>query len=155
MNTPGITLILAAFALCAVAGTATDRVRAQPDGFEVYFMRHGETPWNRAKVLQGSIGYTDITETGIGMAEDSARELKRRGIAFDAVYSSPYLRALHTAQIVADSQGLRPRVDDRIRERCCGSCEGVRYPGGFTVQYTPARREYDAFIAMMEEKKHA
>jgi len=93
-------------------------------------MRHGETSWNRAKVLQGSIAYTDITATGVKMAEDSAAEFRRRGISFDAVYTSPYRRASHTAEIIAASQGLKVRDDARIRERCCGSCEGVRYVTG-------------------------
>ena len=113
--------VLAAVAFAALAGRAD---------FEVYFMRHGETSWNRAKVLQGSIAYTDITATGVGMAEDSAAEFRRRGIAFDAVFTSPYRRASHTAEIVAASQGLTAKVDGRIRERCCGSCEGVRYGTG-------------------------
>lgn len=97
---------------------------------EVYFMRHGETPWNRAKVLQGSIAYTDLTAVGVGMAEDSAAEFLRRGISFGAVYTSPLRRARHTAEIIAATQGLKVRVDERIRERCCGSCEGVRYGTG-------------------------
>lgn len=110
-----------AFVLVAAAACA-----ARAD-FEVYFMRHGETSWNRAKVLQGSIAHPDITEKGVGMAEDSAAEFLRRGISFDAVYTSPYRRASHTAEIVAASQGLKPKVDVRLRERCCGSCEGQHY----------------------------
>lgn len=97
---------------------------------EVYFMRHGETPWNRAKVLQGSIDHTDLTAVGVGMAEDSAAEFLRRGISFGAVYTSPLRRARHTAEIIAATQGLKVQVDERIRERYCGSCEGVRYCTG-------------------------
>lgn len=97
---------------------------------EVYFMRHGETPWNRAKVLQGSIAYTDLTAVGVGMAEDSAAEFLRRGISFGAIYTSPLRRARHTAEIIAATQGLKVQADERIRERCCGSCEGVRYGTG-------------------------
>lgn len=106
------------FLLCAFTGRAE---------FDVYIMRHGETPWNRAKVLQGSVAYTDLTAVGVGMAEDTAAEFKRCGLAFDAVYSSPYLRARHTAEILAAAQGLQVKVDMRFRERYCGACEGVRY----------------------------
>ena len=108
--------------IVSIAVTLTARA-----DFEVYFMRHGETPWNRAKVLQGSIAYTDLTAVGVGMAEDSAAEFLRRGIAFGAVYTSPLRRARHTAEIIAATQELEVRVDERIRERCGGSCEGVRY----------------------------
>ena len=110
------------FLICALAFCGS----AVAD-FEVYFMRHGETPWNRAKVLQGSIAYPDITAVGVGMAEDSAAEFLRRGISFDAVYTSPLRRARHTAEIVAATQGLDVRVDERLHEQRCGSCEGVRY----------------------------
>ena len=120
--------VVVATALAWTAFATADQ--SSKGGFEVYFMRHGETSWNRAKVLQGSIAYTDITAKGVGMAEDSAAEFRRRGIAFDAVYTSPYRRASHTAEIVAASQGLTAKVDARIRERCCGTCEGVRYETG-------------------------
>ena len=39
---------------------------------EIHFLRHGETTWNRSKVLQGSIGYTDLTLRGVRMAEATA-----------------------------------------------------------------------------------
>ena len=69
--------------------------------FEVYFMRHGETPWNRAKVLQGSVSETDLTPVGVAMAEETVATLARDGVVFDRVYTSPYLRARHTAEILA------------------------------------------------------
>ena len=95
--------------------------------FEIYLMRHGETSWNRAKVLQGGISFTDLTDVGVRMAEASAAELRRRGISFDAVYSSPFRRTRHTAAIIAATQGLDVRDDLRLGERRCGSCEGKRY----------------------------
>lgn len=109
--------------LCAVGLVA----RAD---FDVYFMRHGETPWNRAKVVQGSVPYVDITDVGVGMAQDSAKAFRREGIVFDRIYTSPYLRARHTAEIIAADQGLKPLEDARIRERDCVTCEGLRYGSG-------------------------
>ena len=35
---------------------------------EVYLLRHGETSWNRAKVLQGTTPYTALTDKGVAMA---------------------------------------------------------------------------------------
>ena len=32
---------------------------------EVYFLRHGETPWNREKRIQGSTDWIDLTDCGI------------------------------------------------------------------------------------------
>ena len=95
--------------------------------FEVYFMRHGETPWNRAKVLQGSNALSDLTPVGVAMAEETAATLAREGVTFDRVYTSPYLRAKHTAAILANASDVKAVDEPRIRERCCGSAEGRAY----------------------------
>ena len=98
--------------------------------FDVYFMRHGETSWNRAKVLQGSISYTELTPRGVKMAERTAEGLKRAGIVFDRIYASPYRRAVHTAEILAG--GREVAIEPRIREMCFGRYEGVRsVPGAY------------------------
>ena len=98
---------------------------------EVWFLRHGETTWNRAKILQGSVPYTDLTQKGVRMAEETAKGMLSEGVRFDRVYTSPYLRARHTAELVASGgAGPAPVVDMRIREMCFGKYEGVRYGKG-------------------------
>ena len=91
---------------------------------EVWLMRHGETAWNRAKILQGTIDSPALTPRGVAMAEATAEGLKAAGIAFDRTYSSPLTRARQTARIVA---GAEPRTDARLGEMCFGRYEGVRY----------------------------
>ena len=99
--------------------------------FEVYFLRHGETTWNRAKLLQGSVAGTVLTEKGERMAEATAAGMSAAGVSFDRVYTSPYLRARRTAEIVAEKGGYARPVDDpRIREMCFGRYEGLKYGGG-------------------------
>lgn len=98
--------------------------------FEVYFLRHGETTWNMGKVLQGSISHPDLTWKGVRMAEATAKGFAAAGISFDRIYSSPYRRAFHTAEIIAGSTGQKPVADARIREMCFGKYEGVRYEKG-------------------------
>ena len=98
---------------------------------DIFFMRHGETTWNRAKVLQGSIPYTDLTWKGVRMAEATAKGFVASGIRFDRIYTSPYQRARHTAQLVSDGgAGPAPVVDARLREMNFGRYEGVRYERG-------------------------
>ena len=98
--------------------------------FDVYFLRHGETSWNRAKVLQGSVSCTDLTPRGVRMAERTGEGMRAAGLKFDRVYASPYVRARHTAEIVAERLGNRVVVEPQIREMCFGRYEGVRYPKG-------------------------
>ena len=98
---------------------------------DICFLRHGETTWNRAKVLQGSVSYTDLTMKGIRMAEATAKGMIGAGIQFDRIYTSPYRRARHTAEIVsAGGAGPAPVEDRRLREMCFGRYEGVRYEKG-------------------------
>ena len=113
MKRSGIALALA---LAAVWTASAD--------VEVWLMRHGETAWNRAKVLQGTIDSPVLTPRGVAMAEATAEGLKAAGIAFDRAYSSPLTRARQTARIVA---GAEPRTDARLGEMCFGRYEGVRY----------------------------
>ena len=97
---------------------------------EVHFLRHGETAWNRAKVLQGSIPYTELTARGVRMAEETARGMAAAGIRYDKIYVSHLRRAYRTAEIVAKAQGMKPVVDTRLREMGMGKYEGMRYVKG-------------------------
>ena len=113
---------------CLVALFVSFAVRAD---FEVYFMRHGETTWNRAKLLQGSVAGTVLTEKGERMAEATAAGMSAEGVSFDRIYTSPYLRAHRTAEIVTEKVGFAHPVDEpRIREMCFGRYEGLKYGGG-------------------------
>jgi broad specificity phosphatase PhoE len=97
---------------------------------EIYFLRHGETEWNRDRRIQGSTEWTDLTDEGVRLAEAARDGMIAKGLAFDRLFSSPYRRALHTAQILGAGLGLAPIVDDRLREISFGPYEGTRYGEG-------------------------
>jgi broad specificity phosphatase PhoE len=86
----------------------------------VYFLRHGETPWNAAG--NRYCGRTDVplTEKGLGQAALVREQLK--DISFEAVYSSPLQRAWHTARIAGGDREVIP--DDRLTEADFGTWEG-------------------------------
>lgn len=125
--------------------TAIDRVRL-PSGVTLYFIRHGETDWNRAQRYQGQ---TDIplNDTGRGQAARNGRLLKdvigRDMAAFDFV-ASPLLRTAETMQIVRREMDLPTdafRRDDRLMEQHFGHWEGVVWadlhhvdPDGFAAR---------------------
>ena len=90
---------------------------------EFYLIRHGESVANLLHSLAGS---TDVplTELGINQAEATARAL--RDIHFDAVYSSPLVRAVDTAKPHAEMRGLRVQVHEGVREIFLGEWEGRR-----------------------------
>ena len=99
-------------------------------GMEVFFLRHGETEWNREKRIQGSTAWTDLTDKGVRLAETTRDGMIAKGLAFDRIYSSPYRRALHTAEILCAGFALAPTIDNRLREISFGPYEGSQYGEG-------------------------
>jgi broad specificity phosphatase PhoE len=86
----------------------------------VYFLRHGQTPYN----ADGNryCGRTDapLTEKGIRQAMEVRDQLK--GIALDAVYASPLQRAFETAKIAGGDKEVRR--EERLIEVDFGEWEG-------------------------------
>jgi probable phosphoglycerate mutase len=86
-------------------------------------VRHGETPWNAEHRLQG---WTDIPLNAKGERQAQALAAELSTVAFDAIVSSPLLRAWHTAQAVAARQpGVLCVPEPRLRERHHGDWQGL------------------------------
>ena len=64
---------------------------------EVYIIRHGETIWNAAGKLQGSM---DIELNEKGRAAAGALGERLEGVSFDRIYASPLIRAYETACLI-------------------------------------------------------
>ena len=88
----------------------------------IYIMRHGQTEMNSRHVLQGRSD-RPLNARGVAQAEAAAKQLKGLGISFDRVFSSPLIRAVQTAGIVAP--GVPPEVDERLIEMEYGPYEGM------------------------------
>ena len=86
----------------------------------IYIIRHGKTELNKAKVLQGRSDFP-LNEEGVRQAEEAAARLG--DVAFAHVYSSPLIRAVQTAEIVAPQ--IRPVIDERLIEMDYGPYEGT------------------------------
>jgi probable phosphoglycerate mutase len=85
-------------------------------------VRHGETPWNAERRLQGHL---DIPLSDHGRAQARATAIRLEGKRFDAVYSSDLARALETARSIAGS--ATPVSLPALRERHYGSFQGLTY----------------------------
>jgi alpha-ribazole phosphatase len=87
----------------------------------IAFVRHGETPPNRAGLL---LGRTDaaLTDHGRAQAERLAETLA--GLEVARVISSPLRRARDTAAPIAAACGEVVEVDDRLVEIDYGEWEG-------------------------------
>jgi broad specificity phosphatase PhoE len=98
-------------------------------GVTLYFVRHGETDWNRAKRYQGQRDIP-LNDTGRAQAGRNGRVLAQmlgEGAASLDYHASPLLRARETMEIIRREQRLAPdgyRTDDRLREIHYGCWEG-------------------------------
>ncbi len=89
---------------------------------DFYVFRHGETELNRQKRWQGSGMDYDLNETGIKQAEELLEKLRGRGLG--VIFSSPLIRARHTAEVVARGLNVPVFVREDLRECFYGDAEG-------------------------------
>ena len=85
-------------------------------------VRHGETEWHAENRYAG---VTNVPLTARGL--EQARQLAGWAVAarLDAVFTSNLTRAQRTANLCAEATGLRPQVDERLRELDFGHGEGL------------------------------
>ena len=88
----------------------------------IYIIRHGQTEKNRANVLQGRSDIP-LNDSGRQQAEEVKDRFIKAGIHFDLVYTSPLIRAVQTAAIIAE--GIPQLKDDRLIEMDYGPYEGM------------------------------
>lgn len=70
---------------------------------QLYFLRHGLADWPDWDAAQDHL--RPLTKEGLKKMKAEAKTLARLGLKFDAILSSPYTRALQTADIVAGQFG--------------------------------------------------
>ena len=84
-------------------------------------LRHGATDWNRQGLFQGR---TDNPLNDDGIAQAHAAAEKLRTVALAHVVSSPLLRAVQTAEIIANIASRTVTLDRGLIELDFGSFEG-------------------------------
>lgn len=104
-----------------MAGQAQKAPRAWLHPVPFYFVRHGETDWNRENRTQGR---TDIPLNETGMAQAEAAAGRLHGLGIRAVACSPLQRARRTADIIAAAIGARVVVHEDLQEANFGAHEG-------------------------------
>jgi broad specificity phosphatase PhoE len=88
---------------------------------EFYFLRHGETDWNKQGIYTGS-NDIPLNETGLKQAERASEILKDYPIK--SICISPMWRVRQTARFTIDLFGHVPQAIDDLREVCVGELEG-------------------------------
>ncbi len=91
---------------------------------QIYIARHGQNEDNEEGILNGHRD-RPLTLLGIEQAEELSRKIEKNGLMFDAVYSSPLIRAYATAETITDILSLpKPVVMKDLIERNFGVMTG-------------------------------
>lgn len=94
-------------------------MKIQPATF--FIVRHGETTWNVAKLLQGHQD-SPLTDKGVMQVKELAQQFAT--IHFDHVFSSDLMRAKRTAELLTIAKQLAINTTHLLRERSFGKYEG-------------------------------
>lgn len=87
----------------------------------LYLVRHGETEFNKAGIMQGHVD-SPLTEEGVRQVEATRDNLKH--VKFDAVFSSDLYRAQHTAEIIKLDKEILLQTSEFLRESNYGRFDG-------------------------------
>ncbi len=91
----------------------------------VGLLRHGETDWNVASLLQGTSDIP-LNQTGIAQAVAASKAIVASD--WDQIISSPLSRARDTARIISDANALGEiAIEPLLLERAFGEAEGLNY----------------------------
>ena len=93
----------------------------------MYFIRHGETVWNREKRKQG---WSDspLTLKGIAQAKLAANAIRLQDIDKMVFLVSPLARTKQFASLMGEHLGIslaRWVEEDALKEHCFGQWEGL------------------------------
>jgi probable phosphoglycerate mutase len=98
---------------------------------KLYFVRHGESSANTLREFSNSGYKHPLTALGIEQARQAASAL--RGLNISRIYSSPVLRAVQTAKIIADALQSSIEITEALREWSVGIYEGTTDPQGWEL----------------------
>lgn len=108
---------------------------------KIYLVRHGETDWNKARRVQGSVDIP-LNEYGIYLAEETAKGLKN--VEFDLAYTSPLIRARKTAEVILEGRNILIIDEPAIQEMNFGAYEGMCISG---ENKAPESAEFTKFFS--------
>ena len=111
---------------------------------EFYFLRHGETEFNRLKLIAGSTD-GELNDTGRAQARAAVEQVRALGVSH--VASSGLRRARETAAIIAGALELPHAVVAGLAERNWGELEGQPQAARGPGTTPPGAETVDQFVA--------
>ncbi|MGC8787600.1 MAG: histidine phosphatase family protein [Anaerolineae bacterium] len=91
----------------------------------IILVRHGQTAWNQTERIRGQVDIP-LDEVGLAQAEATATRVADEWEPA-AIYSSPLLRAVQTAQAIARKCNLDVQIVEGMNDMNFGQWQGVPY----------------------------
>jgi len=105
---------------------------------KITFVCHGATIYSEEGRFSDAENYPPLSELGVEEMQTLTNYLKARGIKNDAIYTSPSIRTVQSAMMVAKFFKQDYIVIDELKTRACGEWNGMtieqileKYPEGF------------------------
>jgi len=105
---------------------------------KITFICHGATIYSEEGRFSNADNYPPLSELGVEEMETLAKYLKARGVKNDAIYSSPSIRTIQSAMMIAKVFKKDYIVAEDLKSRNYGQWNGMtmgqvlsRYPDGF------------------------
>jgi len=140
----------------------------------LYFVRHGQTEWNRDGIYQGQKD-SPLTGHGIEQIERVTDYLADKNVRH--IFTSPLPRAKASAEIVGAALDIKPQVYDFLKEQNFGTLQGMpkeaaerefsdffeerkksawdklhtSYPGGGESYFDVYNRIHDPLLAILDQ----
>lgn len=102
-------------------------LRKWGSSMKIYIIRHGQTMWNKERLLQGRSDI-ELNENGRELAKRTGEGMKE--IPFDLAFTSPLKRAKETARLVLGARSVPLIEDERLIEISFGKYEGTHWSPG-------------------------
>ncbi len=97
----------------------------------LYLVRHGQSEWNVRRLTQGQTAHPPLTDLGRAQAVEAsgllAEDLAAHGLRLGSILSSDLVRAVETAEVLAERFGVPVGIEPRLREQHLGWLQGRGY----------------------------
>lgn len=118
---------------------------------KITFVCHGATIYSEEGRFSDAENYPPLSELGVEEMQNLTKYLKARGVKNDAIYTSPSIRTVQSAMMVAKLFKKEYEIIDELKTRDCGNWNGLTF-GQIMEKYPEG---LDRILKYPEEKTMA
>ena len=94
---------------------------------KITFVCHGATIYSEEGRFSDSENYPPLSELGVEEMQNLTKYLKARGVKNDVIYTSPSIRTVQSAMMIAKLFKKDYVIVDELKTRDCGSWNGLTF----------------------------